>query len=83
MIGVMLQAARLDLKDKCLRLCVLDSVPLTRLGVEVMTKICDEKDVQLITSYTDDHYDLENLEDNEIVVENGGVFFGVKGGSNV
>lgn len=80
MIGVMLQAARLDLKEKCLRLCVLDSVPLTRLGVEVMTKICDEKDVQLITSYTDDHYDLENLEDNEIVVENGCVFFGVKGG---
>ena len=78
MIGVMLQAARLDLKEKCLRLCVLDSVPLTRLGVEVMTKICDEKDVQLITSYTDDHYDLENLEDNEIVVENGCVFFGVK-----
>lgn len=83
MIGVMLQAARLDLKDKCLRLCVLDSVPLTRLGVEVMTKICDEKDVQLITSYADDHYDLENLEDNEIVVENGCVFFGLKGGSNV
>jgi len=81
MIGVMLQAARLDLKDKCLRLCVLDSVPLTRLGVEVMTKICDEKDVQLITSYTDDHYDLENLEDNEIVVENGCVFFGVKNAS--
>lgn len=81
MIGVMLQAARLDLKEKCLRLCVLDSVPLTRLGVEVMTKICDEKDVQLITSYTDDHYDLENLEDNEIVVENGCVFFGVKNAS--
>lgn len=28
-------------------------------------------------------YKSENLEDNEIVVENGCVFFGVKGGSNV
>lgn len=81
MIGVMLQAARLDLKEKCLRLCVLDSVPLTKLGVEVMTKICEEKNVQLITSYTDDHYDLENLDDNEIVVEGGSVFFGVKNAS--
>lgn len=78
MIGVMLQASRLDLKEKCLRLCVLDSVPLTKLGVEVMTKICEEKNVQLITSYTDDHYNLENLDDNEIVVEGGSVFFGVK-----
>ena len=28
-------------------------------------------------------YQYENLEDDEIVVENGCVFFGVKGGSNV
>jgi len=83
MIGIMLQAARLDLKEKCLRLCVLDSVPLTKLGVEVMTKICEEKNVQLITSYTDDHYDLENLSGGEIVVEGGEVFFGAKGGYNV
>ena len=82
MIGVMLQAARLDLKEKCLRLCVLDSVPLTKLGVEVMTKICEEKNVQLITSYTDDHYDLENLNDGEIVVEGGEVFFGAKDARN-
>lgn len=74
-IGIMLQAARLDLKEKCLRLCVVDSIPLTKIGIEVLSQLCEERNVQLITSYTDDSYDLDNLDDGEVIVENGSVFF--------
>lgn len=74
-IGIMLQAARLDLKEKCLRLCVVDSIPLTKIGIEVLGQLCEERNVQLITSYTDDSYDLDNLDDGEVIVENGSVFF--------
>lgn len=73
-IGVMLQAARLNLKPKALRLAIVDDVAFTSKGLAVLTKMCEDFNVQLITSRTDD-YDKQNIPDGEIVVEGGEVFF--------
>jgi len=74
-IAVLLQAARLDLKDKALRLVILQAVPMTSKGLAILAKVCDEKKVQLITDQTDEHYDLNSLDDSTVVMENGEVFF--------
>ena len=73
-IGVMLQAARLNLKPKALRLAIVDDVAFTSKGLAVLTKMCEDFNVQLITSRTDD-YDKANIADGEIIVEGGEVFF--------
>lgn len=73
-IGVMLQAARLNLKPKALRLAIVDDVAFTSKGLAVLTKLCEDFDVQLITSRTDD-YDKDNIPDGEIIIEGGEVFF--------
>lgn len=73
-IGVMLQAARLNLKPKALRLAIVDDVAFTSKGLAVLTKMCEDFNVQLITSRTDD-YDKDNIADGEIIVEGGEVFF--------
>lgn len=74
-IGLLLQAARLDLKPKALRLCILDGIPYTSKGLEIVSKICEEKNLQLITAQTDDRYDTENVPENEIIIEGGECFF--------
>lgn len=74
-IAVLLQAARLDLKDKALRLVILQACPMTSKGLAVLAKVCDEKKIQLITDQTDEHYDLNALDDSTVVMENGEVFF--------
>lgn len=74
-IGLLLQAARLDLKPKALRLCILDGIPYTSKGLEIVSKICEEKNLQLITAQTDDRYDTDNVPENEIVIEGGECFF--------
>lgn len=74
-IAVLLQAARLDLKDKALRLVILQACPMTSKGLAVLAKVCDEKKIQLITDQTDEHYDLDALDDSTVVMENGEVFF--------
>lgn len=74
-IGLLLQAARLDLKPKALRLCILDGIPYTSKGLEIVSKICEEKNLQLITAQTDDHYSVDNVPENEIIIEGGECFF--------
>ena len=73
-IGIMLQAARLNLKPKALRLAIVDDVAFTSKGLAVLAKMCEDFNVQLITSKTDD-YDKENIADGEIIIEGGEVFF--------
>lgn len=73
-IGVMLQAARLNLKPKALRLAIVDDVAFTQKGLAILSKLCEDLNVQLITSRTDD-YDKEKISDGEIIVEGGEVFF--------
>lgn len=73
-IGVMLQAARLNLKPKALRLAIVDDVAFTQKGLAVLSKLCEDMNVLLITSRTDD-YDKDNISQGEIIVEGGEVFF--------
>jgi energy-coupling factor transporter ATP-binding protein EcfA2 len=73
-LGVMLQAARLNLKPKALRLAIVDDVAFTEKGLAVLAKMCEDFNVQLITSKTDD-YDKANIGNGEIIVENGEIFF--------
>lgn len=77
-IGVILQAARLDLKPKALRLCILDDIPFTNKGISVLTRLCEDRNIQLITSRTDDRYDKDKLTDSEIIIEGGECFFNLK-----
>lgn len=75
-IGLLLQAARLDLKPKALRLAIIDDVPLyTEAGVKILEKIQTEKDLKLITTYTSSEYDKDSIEDGTIIIEGGEVFF--------
>lgn len=73
-IGVMLQAARLNLKPKALRLAIVDDVAFTSKGLAVLEKMCEDFNVQLITARTDD-YDKTNIPEGEVIVEGGEVFF--------
>ncbi len=75
-IGLLLQAARLDRKPKALRLAILDDVPIcTEAGLKILSKIQDKYNLQIITTHTDSNYNKEDLDDGIIVVENGEVFF--------
>lgn len=75
-IGLLLQAARLDLKPKALRLAIIDDVPLyTEAGVKILEKIQTEKDLKLITTYTSSDYDKDSIEDGTVIIEGGEVFF--------
>lgn len=74
-LGVMIQASRLEKKDIGVRVCVIDEIPMTKLGIDMMERICEKYDVQLMTSYPDDRYDTVNPEDGVIIVEGGEVFF--------
>jgi hypothetical protein len=74
-IGLMLQAARLDLKPKALRIAFIDDISVTRKSIEMLERVCTENDLRLWTSYAKDDYDLQNLADGEIVVQGGEIFF--------
>lgn len=74
-VAVLLQAARLDLKKKALRLVILDAVPMTDLGIGILSRICEEKNIQLITDQTWQKVELEDLDDHTVVVENGELLF--------
>jgi hypothetical protein len=74
-IGLMLQAARLDLKPKALRIAFIDDISVTRKSIEMLERVCTENSLRLWTSYAKDDYDLENLSDGEIVVQGGEIFF--------
>lgn len=74
-VAVLLQAARLDLKKKALRLVILDAVPMTDLGIGILSRICEEKNIQLITDQTWNTPSLDSLDDHTVVVENGELLF--------
>lgn len=75
-VGVLLQAARLDKKDKALRLVVLDDYTQTSKGKALLEKICQEKSLKLIISKTDDRYKIEDLDESQILIENGELLLG-------
>lgn len=74
-IGLLLQASRLNLKSKALRMAFIDDISVTKKSIEMIERVCDEFDLKLWTSYAKDDYDLDNIPDGEIIVEGGTVFF--------
>lgn len=74
-VAVLLQAARLDLKKKALRLVILDAVPMTDLGIGILSRICEERNIQLITDQTWNSVPESDLDDHTIVVDNGELLF--------
>lgn len=74
-IGLLLQASRLDMKSKVLRMAFVDDISVTKKSIEMIERVCGEFDLKLWTSFADDSYDLENIPEGNIVVENGHVFF--------
>ena len=81
-LGVMIQSSRLERKEIGVRVCVIDEIPMTRMGIDMMDRICEKYDVQLMTSYPDDRYDKIEPEEGMIIVEGGEVFFSKKAPSN-
>lgn len=73
-IGLMLQAARLNLKEKSLRLAIIDDVAYTEKGLEVLYKISEDLNVQLFTCRTSD-YDKNSIKEDMIIMEGGEAFF--------
>lgn len=74
-IGLLLQASRLDMKDKVLRMAFVDDISVTKKSIEMIERVCGEFDLKLWTSYAKDDYDLGNIPDGEIIVEGGQIFF--------
>ena len=73
-IGVMLQAARLNLKPKALRLAIVDDVAFTKKGLAVLSNLCASLNVKLITSRTDD-VTKDQIKDGEVLMQGGEAFF--------
>ena len=74
-IGLLLQAARLDLKPKALRMAFIDDISVTKKSIEMLNRVCDQHNLKLWTTYAKDDYDLNNIPDGEIIVEGGHIFF--------
>lgn len=73
-IGLLLQAARLNLKSKALRIAFIDDVAFTSKDVSVLADIAEQLNLKLITAWTHEA-DRENLIDGQVLVEGGEVFF--------
>lgn len=73
-IGLMLQAARLNLKPKALRIAFVDDVAFTPKDVSVLQNIAEKLDLKLITAWTHEA-DKDTLIDGQILIEGGEVFF--------
>lgn len=73
-IGLMLQAARLNLKDKALRLAFVDDVAFTERDLAVLSDVAERLDLSLITAWTHEA-DKTGLIDGQVLVEGGEVFF--------
>lgn len=74
-IGLLLQASRLNMKDKVLRMAFIDDISVTKKSIEMISRVCDEFDLKLWTSFARDDYDLNDIPDGEIIVQNGEIFF--------
>lgn len=73
-IGLMLQAARLNLKDKALRLAFVDDVAFTTRDLDVLRDISEKLDLNLIVAWTHE-VDKNTLFDGQVMVDGGEVFF--------
>lgn len=73
-IGLLLQAARLNLKSKALRIAFIDDVAFTSKDVRVLADIAEQLNLKLITAWTHEA-DKDNLIDGQVLVEGGEVFF--------
>jgi len=73
-IGVILQAARLDLKKKALRLAIVDDVAFTERGVQILADLCDKFNIKLIAGRTIAPT-VDTLADSQILVDGGEIFF--------
>ncbi|MEG0560149.1 MAG: hypothetical protein RR513_06495 [Muribaculaceae bacterium] len=73
-IGLMLQSARLNLRQKALRLAFIDDVAFTQKGIDILADIAEKLDLTLITAWTHE-VDKNNIEDGQIIVDGGEVFF--------
>lgn len=74
LIGLMLQAARLNLKPRALRLAFVDDVAFTARDVSVLHDIAEKLDVKLITAWTHE-VDRDSLIEGQVMVDGGEVFF--------
>lgn len=73
-IGLLLQAARLNLKPRALRLAFIDDVAFTTNDISVLADIAEKLDLKLITAWTHEA-DKENLMDGQVLVDGGEIFF--------
>jgi len=73
-IAMFLQVARLKLKTKILDYMFLDNVPMCKTAYGVIAKLGKENGLHVLTSITGD-YKREKLQTNEMLIENGEVFF--------
>lgn len=73
-IGLMLQAARLNLRPKALRLAFIDDVAFTTRDLGVLSDIASRLDLRLITAWTHEA-DKDALLDGQVLVEGGEIFF--------
>lgn len=73
-IGLMLQAARLDLKDKALRLAFVDDVAFTERDLTILSDLAERLDLKLITAWTHEA-DKDALLDGQVLVDGGEIFF--------
>ena len=73
-IGLMLQAARLNLKDKALRLAFVDDVAFTTRDLDVLSDISEKLELNLIVAWTHE-VEKDTLLEGQVMVEGGEVFF--------
>ena len=73
-IGLMLQAARLDIKKKALRLAFVDDVAFTENGINILRDVAERLNLQLVVAWTHE-VEKENLRDGEVAVIGGEIFF--------
>ena len=73
-IGILLQVARLKLKEKVLPYIFLDDVPMDSRSRDLITRIAEDNNLTIITSLTGD-YDKDKLTENELLIDGGEVFF--------
>lgn len=73
-IGLMLQAARLNKKDKALRLAFVDDVAFTTRDLDVLSDISEKLKLNLIVAWTHE-VEKDTLLEGQVMVEGGEVFF--------
>ena len=73
-IGLMLQAARLNKKRKALRLAFVDDVAFTTRDLTILKNISEKLDLNLIVAWTHE-VEKNTLLEGQVMVEGGEIFF--------